>query len=505
MKIARILSAITALALVTTGLLAGTAAGGSSDTRLPEPDWQTGPSFVLEGPATRLAAPSAVAFDDSGRMYVANTGDNSITVYSTDNFGGNSKPERVLKGVNTLLDSPVAIAFDADQRMYVANRTSVTAYEPEWDPGDTAPLKVLSGPATGLVAPNNIAFDSIDRMYVSNGDGRIGALLGSVTLYRSDWPSGDTAPLAVLAGPRSAINFPTSLTFDESGFMYVTNSNGVSVYEPGWDAGDPSPVRVLTGPRSRLAEPRSVALDDQGYMYVLNVGRGLLGRTYVTVYGSNWSTSETSPEAFIVPDAWMVRRPQSMIFGSGGLLYMPGHYTSSVSAFQTQTLSLNPPSDVPWNSSSVTVSASSTAGRAPTISTMSPHVCSGFGSSPITITIKAMGTCSLEVIQEGDERLAPAPAITGSFEVTTAPQTITVSGPTSVSVSKQWTRVKASTTSGLPVVWASDTPDTCVHKRGFGQRVALKATGTCTLSAYQPGNSLWSSEGPESVSFDVTQ
>ena len=115
-----------------------------------------------------------------------------------------------------------------------------------------------------------------------------------------------------------------------------------------------------------------------------------------------------------------------------------------------------------------------------------------------------MGTCALEATPEGDERRAPAPAITGSFQVTTAPQTITVSGPTSASLAKKWTRVMASTTSGLPVVWTSETPDICLHKRSFGQRVQLKAQGTCTLSAYQRGNSLWDSAGPESVSFEVT-
>ena len=469
-----------------------------------ELDGPTNAIKVLEGPSTRLHNPSGIAFDDIGQMYVANPSDNTITVYQSDWTGGDTSPLKTLSGPNTMLDAPVSVAFDADQQMYVANAESITVYASNWSTGDTAPVKILSGTSTALTRPSGLDFDSVGRMYVTNDGRAAGAGLGSVTVYAGDWATGDTAPVAQLSGPESKLHRPSSLTFDEAGYMYVTNSFGVTVYEPAWDTGDPAPVRVLAGPGSGMTAPRSINFGDDGYMYVLNVGRGGIQRAYVTVHDADWPSGPTAPASIIYFPDWGVRQPQAMTFGSNGVLYVTRDFLYSVAAFQTQALRTDPMPSAAWNTSQVSVSAQSTAGTAVTITATSPSVCSGSGVSPVTVDIKAMGTCTFEATQDGEERVAPAPPISGSFQVTTASQIITVSGPTSISVTKRWTRVKASTTSGLPVVWTSETPDVCLHKRGFGQRVALKATGTCTLSAYQRGNSLWDSAGPETVSFEVT-
>ena len=500
MLTSRVLSALAALGVMTGCLVASN--GASALPRALE-----GPTYavkILEGPSTGLRTPTGIAFDDTGQMYVSNKRDNTITVYPYNWSTGDVAPVKTLSGSSTLLNTPIAIAFDADQQMYVVNLDSITVYAADWTTGDTAPVKVLSGSSTGLKDPSGIAFDSIGRMYIANSGGAIGSALGSISVFPDGWTTGDTKPMAVLGGAATGLLHPSSIAFDEAGFMYVTNSYGVTAYEPGWDAGDTAPTRVLAGPGSGMTDPRSVNFGDDGYMYVLNIGRGTIQRTYITVHDPNWTTGPTPPVSVIYFDDWLLRQPQAMTFDDSNLLYVTRDFQHSVAAFQTQTLSLDPVDDVPWSTPSATVSASSTAGSPVTITTTSPNVCSGTGTSPLTVTIKAMGTCTFNVTQDGEERVAPAPPISGSFQVTTAPQTVSVSGPTQVSVSKRWARVKASTTSGLPVVWTTQTPDVCVHRRAFGQRVQLKAPGTCTLSAYQPGNSLWSPEGPVSLSFEVT-
>lgn len=501
MSASRAFSVVSATVLMTSSLIAASGAFATPRATLEGPTYAV---KVLEGPNTGLRTPTGIAFDDAGQMYVSNKRDNTITVYPYNWSTGNVAPLKTLSGANTLLNAPVAIAFDADQQMYVVNLDSITVYAPDWSTGDTSPVKVLSGSSTGLKDPSGLAFDSIGRMYVANSSGAIGSALGSITVYGDGWTAGDTKPMAVLGGAATGLLHPSSLAFDEAGFMYVTNSYGVTAYEPGWDAGDTAPVRVLAGPGSGMTDPRAVNFGDDGYMYVLNIGRGTIQRTYITVHDPNWATGPTPPVSVIYFDDWLLRQPQAMTFDDSNLLYVTRDFQHSVAAFQTQTLSLDPVDDVAWNTSTTSVTASSTSGSPVTITTTSPQVCSGSGISPVTVTIKAMGTCTFEATQDGEERVAPAPPITGSFQVTTASQTITVSGPTSVSVTKRWARVKAATTSGLPVVWTTQTPDVCVHRRGFGQRVQLKATGTCTMSAYQPGNSLWSSEGPVGLSFEVT-
>lgn len=501
MKIPRVVSAAIGLAVMASGLIASNGALALPRATLEGPTYAV---KVLEGPSTGLRTPTGIAFDDAGQMYVSNKRDNTITVYPYNWSRGDVAPIKTLSGPTTLLNAPIAIAFDSDQRMYVVNLDSITVYAADWNSGDTAPVKVLSGSSTGLEDPSGLAFDSINRMYVANSGGAIGSVLGSITVFPDGWLTGDTKPMAVLGGAATGLLHPSSIAFDEDGFMYVTNSYGVTAYEPGWDAGDTAPVRVLAGPGSGMTDPRAVSFGDDGYMYVLNIGRGTIQRTYVTVHDPSWSTGPTPPVSVIYFDDWLLRQPQAMTFDDSDLLYVTRDFQHSVAAFQTQTLRLDPVADVAWNVPSVTVSASSSSGSPVTISTTSPSVCSGTGTSPVTVTIKAIGTCTFDVTQDGEERVAPAPPINGSFQVTTAPQTISVSGPSQISVSKRWARVKASTTSGLPVVWTTQTPDVCTHRRAFGQRVQLKATGTCTMSAYQPGNSLWSSEGPVSLSFEVT-
>ena len=501
MKIPRVVSAAIGLAVMASGLIASNGALALPRATLEGPTYAV---KVLEGPSTGLRTPTGIAFDDAGQMYVSNKRDNTITVYPYNWSRGDVAPIKTLSGPTTLLNAPIAIAFDSDQRMYVVNLDSITVYAADWNSGDTAPVKVLSGSSTGLEDPSGLAFDSINRMYVANSGGAIGSVLGSITVFPDGWLTGDTKPMAVLGGAATGLLHPSSIAFDEDGFMYVTNSYGVTAYEPGWDAGDTAPVRVLAGPGSGMTDPRAVSFGDDGYMYVLNIGRGTIQRTYVTVHDPSWSTGPTPPVSVIYFDDWLLRQPQAMTFDDSDLLYVTRDFQHSVAAFQTQTLRLDPVADVAWNVPSVTVSASSSSGSPVTISTTSPSVCSGTGTSPVTVTIKAIGTCTFDVTQDGEERVAPAPPISGSFQVTTAPQTISVSGPSQISVSKRWARVKASTTSGLPVVWTTQTPDVCTHRRAFGQRVQLKATGTCTMSAYQPGNSLWSPEGPVSLSFEVT-
>ena len=252
-----------------------------------------------------------------------------------------------------------------------------------------------------------------------------------------------------------------------------------------------------------MDDPRDLALDDEGFMYITNNGRGLIDRPHVAVYSPGWSGGPTPPSSLIYGVNTLLTDPYGIALDDLDRVYVTNQAQNSVTVYQTQRINLDPVDDVPWTTTSVTLSATATSGLAVTITTTSPSVCSGSGSSPVLVTIVAMGTCTFDVSQAGDARQLPAQLST-SFRVTKAPQSITLTTPADVSLSQRWTRVKASTTSGVPVVWTSETPDVCLHKRGFGQRVALKATGTCTLSAYQRGNSLWDSAGPETVSFEVT-
>lgn len=464
------------------------------------------PVDSLFGWADHLSGPSAIAFDDSGLMYVANTGNNSIAVYAADWKRGNSEPVKILQGPSTQLNRPVALAFDADQNMYVVNNAanSITVYSAEWVSGDTAPTKTLAGTGTQIAGPRGIAFDSIGRMYVTNTLALNDIFRGSVTVYDDGWASGATAPVLVLSGASAGLLQPQGITFDEAGYMYVANAFGITAYEPGWDAGS-EPVRVLAGPGTGLDGARNIALDDIGRMYVTNGGGGLVGVPHLTVYAPNWASGNTPPIGVILAPRTLLTDPAGVTLGESGRLYVTSAASDGLGVYQTQTITAEPADSVPWTTTTVTITAEATSGLPATITTTAPAICSGNGTSPLTVTVKAVGTCTYEVSQAGNADWLPALEVSEAFSISTAPQTITATTPSDTSLRKKWIRLKASTTSDLPVIWTSSTPDVCVPRKGFGQRLNLVAVGTCTLTASQPGNRLWSPADSVSVSFDVTK
>lgn len=496
----------TGAAVLATSALGGAVGlgSGAASARLVDfTDSTMKPVKSLWGGATGLEAPSGIAVDDSGLMYVANMMDRSVTVYAADWATGNTAPIKTLKGPSTLLVMPVAIAFDDDQNMYVVNSDSVTVYPPNWKDGDNAPIRMLRGGGTEMMRPQGIAFDSTGRMYITNNFESVGILRGSVTVYPAGWTRIDTPPAAKLMGNSTGLVRPTGITFDQDGYMYVVNGYGVSVFEPGWDDGDTAPVKVIGGPGSGMDGPRSVLVDDAGYMYVANASRGFVGQPHVAIYDPGWSTGNTRPSGAIYGIYSLLTDPYGIAFDERGRLYVTNQTTDSVTVYQPQTLDFDPVSSVPWTTRQVTVTASATSGLPVTITTTSSDVCSGSGTSPVTVTIKRMGTCTFDADQAGSDGWIAAPTISGSFSVTKASQTITITPPGDTPLSMKWIRVRAATSSGLPVVWTSGTPEMCVHSQGFGQRVSLVSAGTCTLTATQPGNRLWNSAS-QTVSFTVT-
>jgi DNA-binding beta-propeller fold protein YncE len=130
--------------------------------------------------------------------------------------------------------------------------------------GDIAPLRVIQGPRTQLNWPTSIAVHP-DRgeLFVANDTG------DSVTVYRAD-ATGDAAPIRVIKGPRSMVKNPLGVTLDlVNNELWVANfgSHSATVF-PVDASGDPVPKRVIrTGrpedPAPTLANPHTIAYDSK--------------------------------------------------------------------------------------------------------------------------------------------------------------------------------------------------------------------------------------------------
>jgi hypothetical protein len=169
-----------------------------------------------------------------------------VTVYATNWANGNTAPIKTLTGANTGLNAPSAIAFDSSGRMYVTNfnANTVTVHAAGWANGDTAPIKTLTGANTGLDAPEGVAFDSSGRMYVINYN------TFTVTAYAANWADGNTAPTKTLVGNTSALNGPYGLAFDSDDQMYIANFDNSTVvtYAAEVVSDDSEPMSNATGP-----------------------------------------------------------------------------------------------------------------------------------------------------------------------------------------------------------------------------------------------------------------
>ncbi len=224
---------------------------------------------------THLGAPSGIAYA-GGKIYVANLGWESITVYSATADGA-VEPLRKIEGDHTHLDHPSAVAVDASGAIYVTNRTtdvnghdSVTVYAPGSD-GDATPRAIIRGPSTDLRDPNGIAVDTQGTIYVSNGG--IDKDRGGITVYAAR-ASGDAKPIRELSGTKTNLSWPRGVAVDSMGQLYVTTGGtetnpgpGIAIFAAGAN-GDVAPIASPDACLSGNWPTGSIALDPRGNIYV---------------------------------------------------------------------------------------------------------------------------------------------------------------------------------------------------------------------------------------------
>ncbi|RTL18224.1 MAG: hypothetical protein EKK52_14890 [Burkholderiales bacterium] len=165
-----------------------------------------------------------------------------------------------------------------------------------------------------------------------------------------------------------------------------------------------------------------------------------------------------------------------------------------------QTLSFAPPNDVVVNGQT-TVRATATSGLPATYASLSTAICS-VGSSSGLVTGLMAGTCTLAARQSGDGTWAPAAQVTVSLSVGGMPQGLSFAAAPLLAAGGSAT-VRASASSGLPVVYSTLTPSICSVASATGV-VTASVPGICRIAADQPGDSLWAAAPQLSQSLTVT-
>ena len=238
----------------------------------------TEPKRVVGGDLTKAEMVCGVYIDPvTQETYVVNNDTQDWLAVFSKNARGNVAPDRWLE----VPHQTFGIAVDEGrQELYltVQGAGEVVVYR-KTASGHDAALRKLQGDATHLEDPHGIAVDTkADLLFVSNhgsvsyrdreaGDGKESRSTGkfdppSITIYARD-AKGNTAPLRVISGPKTELDWPMQIAVDEErGELYVANDTGQSllVFKTS-DSGNVAPTRIIKGPKTGVKNPTGVALD----------------------------------------------------------------------------------------------------------------------------------------------------------------------------------------------------------------------------------------------------
>ncbi len=164
---------------------------------------------------------------------------------------------------------------------------------------------------------------------------------------------------------------------------------------------------------------------------------------------------------------------------------------------QAQTLSFAALADRLLDETGVTLSASASSGLVVSFSSQTPSVCSVTG---VSLQLLAVGTCTIAADQPGDANHLAAAQVTRSFAIRQA-QTLSFAALPARDATQGAFVLSATASSGLPVSYVSNTLAVCSVAGGT---VTLVASGTCSLTATQPGNGVWAAATSVTQSFAVT-
>jgi sugar lactone lactonase YvrE len=500
----------------------------------------TGANQVVELPANSgppitlgsgLLYPRGLAVDGAGDVYIADQGNSRVVVVPA---GGGAQFT-----VGNGLNGPFGVSVDGAGNVFIADTNNQRVVEVP--AGGGAQFTVGSG----LNAPYDTAVDGTGNVYIADyGNSRV-----------VEVPADGGAQFTVGSG----LNQPNSVAVDGAGNVFIADTYNQRVVQVPAD-GSPQ----VTVPVPGVYSPVSVAVDGAGDVFVLdythtfvnevqraqppaftfastavgntssdspqsvtiqNVGNqplkafvpGLIvgGPNFVQVAGSGTPVDCTS--SFSLSPGAMCNVSLSFEPQTVGSLVSSATFTDNTlnapniatSASQSvalrgtatqdgQTITFGPLSNLALGTTPFALSATASSGLAVNFASTTSPVCTVSGT---TVTLVAVGTCTIQATQTGNGIYAAATPISQSFQVTQEIQTITFGALSNRSLGIAPFALSATASSGLAVNFASTTSPVCTVS---GITVTLVAVGTCTIQASQAGNTNYAVATPVNQSFQVS-
>ena len=182
-------------------------------------------STVIASADGSLDAPSALAFDPSHNLWVANTNNGTLVRYDSAQLAssGTPAPKVILSGVG----HRTGLAFDAAGGLWFseggAHRIAKYSAAQLDTSGFKLPQVVLTSDGPDIGNPIGLAFDAAGNLWIANsGRSNVAALLAS-HLVTTGFVNAD-----IVISPNSTLpSLPLGLAFDEHGSLWVAYAEGV--------------------------------------------------------------------------------------------------------------------------------------------------------------------------------------------------------------------------------------------------------------------------------------
>ncbi|MCJ8166670.1 Ig-like domain-containing protein [Pontibacter sp. E15-1] len=241
-----------------------------------------------------LKAPTGLAFDIDGNLYIAESSGNRIRRVSTDGIittyagtGASSSTGDGEAAKNATLKAPTGLAFDKDGNLYIAERGGNRVRRVSTDGIITTVAGTGAFSSTGdgedakdatLKDPYGLAFDIDGNLYIAESSGnrvRRVSTGGIITTYAGTGASSSTGDGA--AAKNATLRDPTGLAFDKDGNLYIAergdnrvrrvSTDGIITTVAGTGAfsstGDGEAAKDAT-----LKAPTGLSFDKDGNLYI---------------------------------------------------------------------------------------------------------------------------------------------------------------------------------------------------------------------------------------------
>ena len=288
---------------------------------------------------------NALAVDDSGNVYVAGIGYDSVTKfdYITIKYtpNGDTVWVRSYNGPGNGYDEAEALAIDNSGNVYITGHSIGDIYPDyttiKYGPnGDTIWVRRYNnGPGNASDVAKALVLDNAGNVYVTGWSSGSGNYYDYATIKYA--PNGDTLWIRRYNGPGNYVDHSNALAIDDSGNVYVTGGSTGTIY-PDFDYatikytpnGETVWVRRYDGPENYYDYAHALAVDDSGNVYVTGI-------SYDSVTNFDYATIKYAPNG----DTLWVRRyngpgnlddhAQALAVDGSGNVYVTGYSWSGPS------------------------------------------------------------------------------------------------------------------------------------------------------------------------------